>query len=166
MRRAGALLALSTSVALCGTSCVSDQVLSVEIRPPRAPDGGLGVPTQVVSWELRLVRLDEAFTSCPSVDEAARAREGVRLGHAQAFRATDEAGSAIGEVPEGRWALAALGRDASCGVVLYGCSEVMIGPNVPSVLVVEVQTALSTARCGCRTCADGGVCTPVATSCE
>jgi hypothetical protein len=156
--------ALLFGAALCA-GCVSDRVLGLELRPPRAGDGGPAVPAEVVSWEVRLSRLEGDSERCPTVDDAAAGRGDARLGHAQSFPAADGMGMAIGEVPEGRWALAALGRAASCAVVLYGCSELELGGDPPLTAVVDLEPATSAEGCGCRTC-DSGACTPVDALCE
>jgi hypothetical protein len=157
--------ALVLAALVLGAGCVSDRTLGLELRPPRAPDGGPALPPEVVSWEVRLSRLEDGSERCPTVDDAAAARGGGRLGHAQSFGADEGMGMAIGEVPEGRWALAALGRDASCQVVLYGCSELSIGADAPPTVVVDLAPTASAEGCGCRTC-DGGACAPVDAPCE
>jgi hypothetical protein len=154
---------------VAGTGCASDRILALELRPPRAPDGGPAVPPEVASFEVRLSRLEDG-AGCPTVDEAAAGRGGGRLAHAQAFAASDGTspamGTAIGEVPEGRWAIAALGRSAACEVVLFGCTELSVGPDAPPVVAVELRPVATVQTCGCRSCDAEGTCTPVARRCE
>lgn len=153
------------ALALLLAGCVSDHTLGVELRPPRAPDGGPDVPADVAVFEVRLSRLEEG-EGCPTVDEAASATGPGRLGHAQSFTAEDGMGMAIGEVPPGRWALAALARDDACAVRLYGCAEVSIDADAPASVVVEMVETASTETCGaCRSC-ESGACAPVDVSCE
>jgi len=134
-------------LALLSLGCVSDVGLELEIRA-RAP-----VPAEVSSWELRLLRL-EGPEVCPSVEQAAGAAPVGRLAHTQTFEAE---GTAIGPVPEGRWGLSVIARDAACGVRMYGCSDFVIGSGVESPIVVEVEATSSLETCGCRACA-AGVC--------
>ncbi len=120
------------------------------------------VPDEVVSWELRLFNI-EAGAPCPSVVESAGAARVGRLAHAQSFR---DVGMAIGEVPEGRWAFAVLGRDVSCGVRVYGCTAVAIGQDTFSPITIRVEGVTDATTCGsCRTC-DMGACTPVDVECD
>lgn len=141
MRYAHALLALSV------VGCISDVALEIEVRAPA------GVPEPVVSWELRLVRL-EGDERCPSADSAARAAPTGRLAHTQTF---ETEGMAVGDVPEGRWGFALLARDVDCGVRMYGCREIEIGSGVASPIVIDVNVATTAETCGCRTC-EAGVC--------
>lgn len=141
-------------LALMLAGCVSEHALELEIR------AAVSVPPEVVSWELRLARL-EGDESCPSADEAAGAVPIGRLATAQTF-ATE--GMAVGEVPPGRWAFATLARDVDCGVLLYGCREVVIGPDAVSPIVIDVDAVAITEACGCRAC-DVGACAPVAAEC-
>lgn len=144
--------------------CVSDRVLALEIRPPRAADGAPDVPADVVRWELRLTRL-EGEARCPSATDAADARDAGRLAHVQSFEAGVGMGAAIGEVPPGRWALAAMARTAECEVRLYGCREITLDDEVPPTVVIDVAPVAIEARCGCRACT-AGECDPVAEPCE
>ena len=145
--------------------CVSDRILGLELRPPRAADGGFDLPAEAATFEVRLSRL-EGSDRCATVDEAASATEPGRLAHAQAFAVADGMGMAIGEVPPGRWAVSAIARNAGCGVLLYGCAEVTIDEAAPDVVVVELTPDGSAETCGaCRECG-AGVCTPIAVHCE
>jgi len=139
----------SPLLALFALGCISDVALEIELVA-LSP-----VPSEVSSWELRLVRL-EGDDACPSVNEAAGAWPVGRLAHAQTF-ATE--GMVIGEVPEGRWGFAVLARDDACTVRMYGCREVVITGGVESPIVIEVDAASSPVRCGClgRECS-AGVC--------
>lgn len=142
--------------------CVTDHAIGVELRPPRSPDGGPAVPAEVVAYELRLYRTDEG---CPSAPQAASAHPFARLGHVQSFDAVEGIGDAIGELPPGRWALAALARDAECGVRLYGCAELDVGVTAPSTLVVSLAEIALEPTCGsCRACAEG-TCAPLDAEC-
>ena len=152
-------------LALLFGGCVSDRTVAIELRPPRAPDGGPEVPADVVSIEVRLVRLEED-AACATVEEAAAAIEPGRLAHVQRFAATDGMGMTIGEVPSGRWSVSALARDGDCAVRLYGCAEVVIDGDVGDVVVVDVAPASAAATCGsCRACEAGG-CDPIDVRCE
>jgi len=120
------------------------------------------VPDEVVSWELRLLNI-EPTAACPSASQAAGAARVGRLAHAQTFT---DVGMAIGEVPEGHWAFAVLGRDALCDVRVYGCTAVTIGRETFSPVTIAVEAAVGVGEaCGCRTC-EAGACSPVATECE
>lgn len=159
MRRAVVVLGLLLA------SCVSDRILGLELRLPRAPDGGVEVPAEAATFEVRLSRL-EGEERCATADEAASATEPGRLAHAQTFAAEDGMGMAIGEVPAGRWAVSAIARDADCAVLLHGCAEVTIDEDAPDVVVVELTASGSAETCGaCRDC-DRGACTPIAVRCE
>ncbi|HJL18552.1 MAG TPA: hypothetical protein RMH99_23025 [Sandaracinaceae bacterium LLY-WYZ-13_1] len=155
------VLALGLAVGLAG--CVSERVIGLELRPPRGPDGGPDVPAALAAWEVRLVRL-EGDEGCPGPEASAAGRT-PRLGHAQSFPAADGMGVAIGEVPPGRWAVTALGRDADCGVRLHGCAELVLDDGAPTRLVVETSPVATGATCGCRAC-DAGVCAPLLDVCE
>ena len=146
------------------TGCVSDRVLALEIRPPRAADGTPDVPADVVRWELRLARL-EGDARCASAIDAADAREAGRLAHVQSFEDGVGMGAAIGEVPPGRWALAAIARTTECEVRLYGCRELALDDEVPETVVIDVAPVTIEARCGCRAC-NAGACDPLAELCE
>lgn len=150
--------------ALLFAGCISDRPIEIAIVPPRDADGEPDVPAEVVTWELRLARL-EGDEVCPTANEAARAAPIGSLAHAQTFAASSGAGVGIGEVPPGRWALVAIARDGSCAPRLFGCAPVGIGSETPATLTVEVAAVVATETCGCRACEAGG-CTPVETVCE
>lgn len=161
MTRARSMLALVG--ALLG-GCVVDVPIAIELRPPRDADGGPAVPSEVVSHELRLYRIEEGG-ECPPLALAATAAPFGELGHAQVFDAADGMGMAIGEVPPGYWAVAALSRDASCAVRLYGCAELTLGLTAPATFVVTLDAVNEDAGCGaCRAC-ESGACAPVAATC-
>jgi len=121
------------------------------------------VPVEVESWELRLLNIPPD-ASCPSASESARAARIGRLAHAQSFV---DVGEPIGEVPEGRWAFAVLGRDTSCGVRAYGCTAVTIGAETFSPITIRVETVTDVMEsCGdCRSC-ELGACTSVDAECD
>jgi hypothetical protein len=152
-------IAIALSMLFAG-ACVTDHSIELELRPARRSDGGLDTPIEVATYELRLYRLEDG-ARCPDVATAAHAAEVGRLAHAQSFSAADAMGEAIGEVPRGEWAFAALARDAACGVQLYGCSEVSIGSDAAAQVAIELAPAEVGLTCGpCRECAAGS-CSPV-----
>ena len=158
-----AFLVLFLACALA--ACATEHGVAIEIQPPRDPDGTLLIPAEVVTWELGLVRIEEV-EGCPTVEMSAGAEPYGELGHAQSFAAEDMRGMDIGEVPVGRWAVFAIARDAACAPLLYGCSVVAVGADVPEVVVVPVEPTTATVTCGaCRSCAATG-CDPLATRCE
>lgn len=153
------------AAALALTGCVTDHAIDVELRPPRLADGGPDVPPEVVAYELRLYRVDDG-EGCPERAVALTAAAFAELAHAQAFDAAEGMGEAIGEIPAGRWALAAVARDAACAPLLYGCTELAIGVAPPGALIVELDPVAEDPGCGaCRTCASGE-CDPVASICR
>lgn len=153
--------------ALCASTlfgCANETVMRVEIRPPRDDAGGPAIPSDVSAWELRLERL-EGDERCPLSDMVIEGRQLGRLAHAQSFTADAGMGMAIGEVPEGRWALSAVARTESCEPRLFGCRELDLRTEVPEVVVIDVDEVSSDATCGCRACA-AGVCEPVDLTCD
>ncbi len=158
----GRLLALA---ALFLSGCITDHVIHLELHPPRAPDGGPDVPPEVASYELRLYRLADT-EACPDATMVATAARYAQLAQAQSFDRASGMGDAIGEIPSGRYAVAALARAADCGVVLFGCSELAVGVAAPSTVVVALAPVSLPADCGpCRTCSSGA-CDPVASICR
>jgi hypothetical protein len=154
------VLAAGAAASLVG--CVSEHAIAVELRLPRGEGGEPISRPEVVSYELRLYATGRG---CPSLDEAASAAPFERLGAVQAFSAEAGMGEAIGEIPSGRWALAALARDETCGVRLFGCALLDVGVTAPSTVVVDLAPASSGASCGdCRAC-EQGACTPSAAEC-
>ncbi len=146
------------------SGCVTDHVIEIELRPPRLPDGGPDVPPEVVSFELRLYRLDDE-EGCPDRARALTGAPYAELASAQAFAAEEGMGEAIGEIPSGRWALVGVARDAACAPVLYGCSELSIGVAPPGAWIVELDPTSEDPGCGaCRSC-EGGTCAPVDAIC-
>lgn len=156
---------MAAIAALLVSGCVTDHVIELELRPPRASDGGPDVPADVVAHELRVYRVDGG-EGCPDLATAADAREFGAFAHAQSFDAADGMGEAIGELPRGTWAIAALSRAADCGVVLYGCAEATIGAEAIDRIVVDlVPSTDRRPRCGtCRSC-ELGTCAPVDALC-
>jgi hypothetical protein len=152
-----ALLACALG-ALAG--CANEHTIELELRPPRAPDGEPDVPPEVVTHEVRVYRADEG--GCPDLASAAGAADFGALAHVQTFSASAGIGEDIGELPRGTWAIAALSRDASCAVLLYGCTSVAIGDEAPSRVVVDLAPSGDpTSRCGgCRAC-ESGTCAPI-----
>lgn len=151
--------------ALALSGCITDHSIEIELRPPRLPDGGPEVPPEVVSYELRLYRV-EAGEGCPEQQAALSAAPFAELAHAQSFDAAEGMGEAIGEIPSGRWAFAAVARDSACAPVLYGCSELAIAVAPPGAVVIELAPVSEDPGCGaCRSCTSG-VCDPVATICR
>ena len=151
-------------MALVLSACVSDHYLELELIPPRAPGGGPELPAELVSWELRVTRL-EGGARCPTLEEAAEARVIGRLGSVQSFSREDGMGSAVGELPGGSWAVAAIGRDAACVPLLYGCTELSIDGATAPVVRVELAPVVTGSTCGCRAC-ESGVCAPDGLECE
>lgn len=158
--------AIFVVVALLSSSgCVTDHIIGLELRPPRLADGGLEIPPDVVAYEVRLYRLDAA-EHCPDATSVAIASDVAELGQAQTFDRMTGMGEAIGDIPPGRWAVAALARDASCAVRLFGCSELDIGVATPATLEVELEAVSLDVGCGaCRSCING-ICDPVASVCH
>ncbi len=155
---------LVAAVAVLLGGCITDHVIELELHPPRAPDGGPEVPPEVVSYELRLYRID-ATARCPDAATVASASDFGELGHAQSFDRDEGMGDAIGEIPTGRYALAALARGADCAAVLYGCTELDVGVAAPMTVVVDLAP-VSIEGCGaCRTC-NAGACDPVGSVCR
>jgi len=145
-----------TILALGLLGCVNEHAFEVDIV------AGDPVPPEVVSWELRLTQL-EPTEECPTAEMSASAARYARLLHVQTFTGV---GMAIGEIPAGRWAVAVLARDATCGVQLYGCTEANIAPETFSPIVITVRSASITELCGdCRTCESGG-CSPDLSTCD
>lgn len=147
MRRAALLL----SVLLAG--CATERMIALAIEPPRDGMGGPMIPTDAVSWEVRVVRLGDDDL-CPSVEAAAEARAFGELADAQSFM-VGGTGAAVGELPSGRWAFSALARDVGCAPLLYGCEIATLeGEDTPDV-VIPVEPVTTAATCGCRSCTDG-----------
>ena len=142
-------------VALALAGCVTEHGIELSVR------SAVPLPPEVASWELRVSRLD-GDGRCPSAEQAASARPSGRLAQVQSFEAE---GMAVGEVPRGRWAFAAIARDEACAVLLYGCTEIDIGPGVASPIVVDVDEVATTETCGCRACV-AGRCDPPAAVCD
>ncbi|HHH30742.1 MAG TPA: hypothetical protein ENK57_20695 [Polyangiaceae bacterium] len=145
------------SVALWLLGCVNEHALELDLV---AADP---IPSEVVSYELRLLALD-GDGRCPTAQDAAAAAPVGRLAHAQSF---SEVGMAIGEVPQGRWAFVVLGRDAACGVRVHGCTAIEIGPETFTPIPVRISAVTDVSEtCGsCRAC-EAGVCAPVQSVCE
>ena len=160
MRHVALSLAL---LGLLGLGCTQEQALQIELRAPRDADGGIALPPELAQIEVRLERMDVGV--CPRADDAARAVERGRLAHVQSFPVAEGMGRVIGETPPGRWALSAIGRDASCGLVLYGCTIARF-EEVDGAVVVELEPVTSAETCGCRECDGAGACAPEATICE
>jgi hypothetical protein len=155
---------LVVAIGLVASGCITDHVIELELRPPRAPDGGPDVPSEVVSYEVRLYRL-AVGEHCPDAATAASASAFGELGQAQSFERDVGMGDAIGEIPSGHYAVAGLARDSGCAVRLYGCTELDVGVAAPMTVVVELAAA-SVEGCGaCRTCASGA-CDPIAEICR
>jgi hypothetical protein len=153
------------ALALLLTGCVTDHPIALELRPPRLPDGGPDVPAEVVAHEVRLYRLGEA-ERCPELAVVASAAPFGELGHAQVFDAREGMGDAIGEIPPGRYAIAALSRDAECAVHLFGCRLLELGVTPFQTVVVELARVTHLPDCGtCRTCA-AGACEPIDAVCR
>ncbi len=152
------------SLAAClMAGCITERPIGLELRPPRAADGGPAVPAEVVAIELRLYRTDEG---CPTLEDAASARPFARLGQVVSFPLEGDMGDVIGEVPPGRWGLAVLARDATCGVHLYGCTLLDVGVPAPDTLVVELEPVTLAPTCGpCRSC-ESGTCEPRVVECD
>ena len=148
-------------LALLCSSCVTERSVELAIEPPRDAMGGPDVPADVVSWEIRVSRIGDD-DACPSVEVSASSSRFGELATAQAFR-VDGASTAIGELPSGRWAFAALARDAGCAPRLYGCVIQRLEGELASV-TIPVAAIDTPATCGCRTCASGE-CTQVAQVC-
>ncbi|HEY8431000.1 MAG TPA: hypothetical protein VIL20_21625 [Sandaracinaceae bacterium] len=157
---------LAVALALAASGCITDHAIAIELRPPRRADGRPDVPPEVVSYELRLYRLEERDEGCPPRALALTAAPYAQLAHAQAFDAAAGMGEAIGEIPPGRWALSAIARDGACAPLLFGCTELAIGIAPPGTLVVELDLIAEDPGCGaCRSCA-AGVCDPVGATCR
>jgi len=151
--------------ALLLAGCITDHPIALELRPPRLPGGDPDVPAEVVAHEVRLYRLG-ADEPCPDADRVARAAPYAELGHAQVFTASEGMGDAIGELPPGRYAIAALSRDADCGVHLFGCRVLEVGETPFQTVVVELEPTSGPSGCGtCRSC-DAGACDPVDAICR
>lgn len=156
---------LALALALLLGGCITDHPIALELRPPRLADGGPDVPPEVVAHEVRLYRLSED-EGCPDLVTVVSARPFAELGHVQAFAASEAMGDAIGEVPPGRYAIAALSRDAACGVHLFGCRVLDVGVTPFQTFVVELEPVAEGAGCGaCRTCA-AGACEPIDAICR
>lgn len=145
--------------------CITDHPIALELRPPRLPGGGPDVPAEVVAHEVRLYRIAED-EECPTLAAVASAAPFGELGHAQSFEASEGMGDAIGEVPPGRYALAALSRDGDCSVHLFGCRVLEVGATPFQTFVVELEPVTHPPGCGtCRSCA-GGACAPIDAVCR
>ena len=145
--------------------CITDHAIELELRPPRLPGGGPDVPAAVVAHEVRLYRIAED-EECPALAVVASARPFGELGHAQTFDASEGMGDAIGEVPPGRYAVAALSRDQDCAVHLFGCRVLEVGATPLQTFVVELDRVTHLPDCGtCRSCAEGA-CDPVDAVCR
>jgi len=137
--------------------CTRDHPLDLEIH---APDGGIAALSAI---EVRVYRVD-ADAGCPPIEEVAAARDVAPLASAQSFSIADGHGGAIGEIPPGRWAITALGRDDACTATLAGCAIVDVGPMATTPIVVELAPHDPLIGCGCRTC-DRGSCVPFDSVC-
>jgi hypothetical protein len=153
----------STLAALLLGGCVSERAIELVIEPPRGPLGEPAIPADAVSWEVRLLRVDDD-DACPGVEASAEARPFGELAEAQAFF-VGGAGVAVGEVPSGRWAFAALARDAGCRPLLYGCARVELDGDFGEAVVVPVAPVDVEVTCGCRTC-EAGTCREIARVCR
>lgn len=150
--------AILLAVALAA-GCTNERAIELAITASEE------VPDDVVSWELRISEVERGTGVCPSAAESAGAARVGRLVHAQTFT---DVGMAVGEIPEGRWTLAVLGRDASCAPRFYGCSAIDIGGETFSPIAIRVEPVVGlTELCGgCRSCDVGGGCSPVASTCD
>ncbi|MEC7525979.1 MAG: hypothetical protein VYE22_39220 [Myxococcota bacterium] len=153
--------ALLLTLLLAG--CATEETLTVELRPPRAADGGPALPIEAERVEVRLVRKE--LGECPTAAEAAASAPSGTLAHVQSFPIAEGMGRAIGETPSGRWALSALVRDASCGVLLYGCTLTRL-EDAGGAIVVELEPVSIPETCGCRECDGAGACGPEERVCE
>lgn len=147
------------------SACISDHATAIELRPPRAPDGGPDVPAEVVAHEVRIYRLAEG-ADCPDLSTVATAARPPGLEHAQTFAASEGMGEAFGEIAPGRYGVAALSRDAECGVHLFGCRVLQLGEISFETFVIELERVTASPGCGaCRSCREG-VCEPVEATCR
>src|SRR5690606_24551154 len=118
--------------------CITDHPIELELRPPRLPGGEPDVPAEVVTHEVRLYRIT-ADQVCPTLSVVASAAPFGKLGHAQTFSASEGMGDTIGEIPPGRYAVAALSRDGECGAHLFGCRVLEVGATPFQTFVVELD---------------------------
>lgn len=157
--------ALGIAAAFLLVGCITDHPIGLELRPPRLPDGGPDVPSEVVAHEVRLYRLGSE-ESCPDLDRVIRATPHAELTHAQSFTEREAMGDAIGALRSGRYAVAALSRDRDCGVHLFGCRVLELGKVPFQTVVVELEPTSGASGCGrCRSCV-AGTCTPVDAICR
>jgi hypothetical protein len=124
------------------------------------------LPPEVVSHELRIVRL-RGEEGCPGVETSAAAAEPEReFVHAQQFEAAEGRGEAVGALPDARYAVSVLSRGEGCQVWLWGCSEVALGEAEGRVEVRLRELEGSPEGCGeCRSC-EGAVCAPDGAVCR
>ncbi|MCC6872686.1 MAG: hypothetical protein IT378_00140 [Sandaracinaceae bacterium] len=151
---------IGTLVVLVPAACTREHPLDLELD---TGDGGLDA--QAVAIEVRLHRL-EPGQPCPPLEALASASASAPLASVQSFRVAAAMGSAFGELPPGRWAVAAIARDASCTVVAIGCTALDVGPTATSPVVVSLAPQATAATCGaCRACTDGQ-CDPLGAACR
>lgn len=149
-------------LALALGGCITDRAIELELSPPRGPDGAPTIPEDVRAHEVRLYRVEDG-EGCPDLETAALAAPFGELAHAQSFEHVEGMGEAIGELPPGAWAVAAISRDGACAPRLFGCTSFSLG-SAPASIVVQLTAASSGARCGCRSC-ELGACTPTDAIC-
>ncbi|MGE0788391.1 MAG: hypothetical protein AB7S26_22140 [Sandaracinaceae bacterium] len=154
---------VAVGVTLLASGCVSDRSIELAIEPPRDAMGGPMIPADVLAWEVRVSRLGDE-DECPGLEASAAARAFGELAVAESF-GVNEPGHAIGELPSGRWAFAAIARDVDCAPLLYGCAIARLESGVETPIVIAVESVNGAPGCGCRACAMGE-CDPVASVCE